>query len=299
MSELKFACPVCGQHIRCDTTKSGSEMECPTCFRKLIVPLAPAGGDSKLVLTAAAAGQARVVPGLVSPDEPGIQPAKDRSTLIFSMALVLLVGGAAVAVYAFRDKLLKPAAKPVAQQTNAPGLSGVASNMTFTPAPAGSETNWALNLADRPFPETNAVGRVNARGFTLERATVQGGTLTFRHQARTAQEMSVTINLFAKQGQELAGQSVNVDAGWTNAPKVTLRWKDEQQQPVSRTFRKGYALKLQFGAVTNGQLPGRIYLCVPDDEKSCLAGTFMAEIRKPTPPKTPKPGQPTAPAPKR
>src|SRR6266496_6076512 len=52
MSEFKFACPVCGQHITCDSRTSGSQMECPTCFRKLIVPQPSAAGSPNLVLTA-------------------------------------------------------------------------------------------------------------------------------------------------------------------------------------------------------------------------------------------------------
>src|ERR1043165_4171522 len=51
MSEFKFACPVCGQHITCDARTSGSQMECPTCFRKLTVPQPPATGSPNLVLT--------------------------------------------------------------------------------------------------------------------------------------------------------------------------------------------------------------------------------------------------------
>ncbi len=42
MSEFKYACPVCGQHIKCDSSQGGSVMECPTCFQKIIVPQAPA-----------------------------------------------------------------------------------------------------------------------------------------------------------------------------------------------------------------------------------------------------------------
>ena len=41
MSEFKYACPVCGQHIKCDSSQAGSQMECPTCFQKITVPQAP------------------------------------------------------------------------------------------------------------------------------------------------------------------------------------------------------------------------------------------------------------------
>jgi len=53
MSEFKFACPVCGQHITCDSGSSGTPMDCPTCFRTLVVPRASDNAPANLVLTAA------------------------------------------------------------------------------------------------------------------------------------------------------------------------------------------------------------------------------------------------------
>ena len=38
MSEFKFTCPQCGQHILCDTQWSGSEINCPACQQTLVVP---------------------------------------------------------------------------------------------------------------------------------------------------------------------------------------------------------------------------------------------------------------------
>ena len=40
MSELKLACPSCGQHIACDSAYSGAEIDCPTCAAKMTVPAA-------------------------------------------------------------------------------------------------------------------------------------------------------------------------------------------------------------------------------------------------------------------
>ena len=45
MSEFKYACPVRGEHIKCDSTQSGTTMECPTCFQKIVAPQAPATQD--------------------------------------------------------------------------------------------------------------------------------------------------------------------------------------------------------------------------------------------------------------
>ncbi len=44
-------------------------------------------------------------------------------------------------------------------------------------------------------------------------------------------------------------------------------------------------MRLEFGPLENGRLPGKIYLCTPDDDQSYLLGTFTAEVRKPKPPK--------------
>jgi hypothetical protein len=38
MSEFKFSCPQCGQHILCDPRWSGSEINCPACQQTLVVP---------------------------------------------------------------------------------------------------------------------------------------------------------------------------------------------------------------------------------------------------------------------
>ena len=52
ISELKFACPVCQQHIACDPGLGGLQMECPTCLGKIIIPKAPTGATTKLILRA-------------------------------------------------------------------------------------------------------------------------------------------------------------------------------------------------------------------------------------------------------
>src|ERR1051325_7910268 len=49
MSEFKFACAVCGQHITADSEIAGSQLQCPTCFRKIVVPQAPSAADPKFI----------------------------------------------------------------------------------------------------------------------------------------------------------------------------------------------------------------------------------------------------------
>jgi len=41
MSDFKFACPVCNQHIRCDTSYIGTQTKCPACQNTIAIPQPP------------------------------------------------------------------------------------------------------------------------------------------------------------------------------------------------------------------------------------------------------------------
>ena len=41
MSEFKFSCPHCQQHLLCDEQFSGSEIQCPNCHHLLHIPPVP------------------------------------------------------------------------------------------------------------------------------------------------------------------------------------------------------------------------------------------------------------------
>jgi hypothetical protein len=75
-------------------------------------------------------------------------------------------------------------------------------------------------------------------------------------------------------------------------PKVTLRWKDDQDKPLTKSYSEGYAMRVEFGEAANGRIPGKIFISLPDDAKSFAAGTFTADIRKPPAPKAKQPKAP-------
>lgn len=278
MSEFKFACPVCGQHITCDTRSSGSQMECPTCFRKLVVPRTQGGGSSSLLIHAAEVSTrpATQTAGV----EPLARPVR-RPFPYAAIAVVIILSVVAGGAYVFRDHI-----KKVVQERRPAAEEPPANPARKSMGPPADDRLWTLRLKDVKIPSTPAAGRVHGEDFLVERATLQGGTLNLRQGPAWPPDLGVTVNLFAKRGEDLAGQVVQIEATRTNAPRVTLRWKNEAEQPVTKTFRTGYALRLEFGPVAGDRLPGKVYLCTPDDAKSYVAGTFTAEIRKPAPPKT-------------
>lgn len=287
MSEFKFACPVCGQHITCDSGSSGAQMDCPTCFRKLVVPQAPAPGAKSFVLTAAEV-QMRPVPlagkGGPSGAAVDVKPKQTPGWLV-GVGVVLFVGGLAAAVFFF-IKGGKTPSKLSPEETS--GLKAPATNPSaglISPASVATATNWTLNLAEVSLPDSPASGAVHGQRFQLQRAVIQGGKLDLRQGSKWPPDLGFSIHLFAERAQDLAGKTVVLEASRTNAPRVVLRWKDEWDKPVTTDFKKGYLARLEFGKVTSNRLEGKIYLAVPDENRSYAAGTFNAEIREPKPKK--------------
>ena len=277
MSEFKFACPVCGQHITCDSRTSGTQMECPTCFRKLVVPRANGTGSPNLVLTASEVST-RPIPQSVGPDL--LAGAAKKQFPFAEVALVIVLGVVAGSAYVFRDQIIKSV-----RHEPQPAENSSLQKPKQVIAPPANDTNWTLHLGGVKIPDLPAAGRVHGENFLAQRVTLQGGTLNFRQGPNWPPELGLTVNLFANRGEELAGRTVQIEPSRTNSPKVTLRWKNDQDQPATKSFRSGYALRLEFGQVAGGRVPGRVYLCTPDDAKSYVAGTFTPEIRKPSPPK--------------
>jgi hypothetical protein len=286
MSEFKFACPVCGQHITADSSNSGGQLECPTCFQKIVIPQAPSSDDRKFILSASQVAKPRptsTVPG----DSTVIKAGSDWKTLVFWIVLGVLALGCGTAAYIYRDRLFP--AKPDSSKMagNTPGQP-----KPKPPPPPKVEyaipTNvaWSLELTNIVIPEGAAVGSIHGSGFFCEGATLQGGALTLRQGRSGPPDLGITIRLFAEQGEQLSGKTIVIEADREPPlPKVTLRWKDERQEAKTENINDGYAMKLAFGQAQNGRMPGKIFISLPDTAKSFIAGTFEARIRKPSPPK--------------
>ena len=286
MSDFKFACPICGQHITCDSGSSGSQMDCPTCFRHLVVPQAPAPGKTNFVITASEV-QTRSVPLPRQADTPTI--AQPKKLPIVAIIIGVLICGAVIAAVAYfiHAKKVQPSAMN-GDQTNDVVTAITPTNtqpVVVLPPPAADATNWSLTLDNAAIPDAPASGAVHGFGFTLERSTIQDGKLDLRQGAKWPPDTGVSIHLFAKRIEDIAGRTVIIEPTRTNAPKVILRWKDERGKGVNSEFKMGYAARVEFGQVNGKWLPGKIFIATPDDEHSYVAGTFNAEIRKPSPPK--------------
>jgi DNA-directed RNA polymerase subunit RPC12/RpoP/regulation of enolase protein 1 (concanavalin A-like superfamily) len=459
MSEFKYACPVCGQHIKCDSAQAGTVMGCPTCFQKIIVPQAPAGEDQKLILTGtrlddkkpATAADAAVAEAVAAGAEPPRARASKFPVLMVGLLLFLMlaagasyylfgsqiarwlghweaidIGGvgipgsfsrtgetwnvagsggdiwwlsdgfqyvcrqengdvtlttrvlgvgdtdpwakaglmiraslAANSAYemvlvtptsgvAFQERprtgspaatiLLVPAFRapcwlrltrqkdlftaeysangkawsalgtatnPMPANAYA-GLAVTAHNnaalceasfgpvtvkgggreattpaelteeMAEAEAPPANDTNWTTTLSGRGIPDAPVAGRIHGVDFISQRAAFQGGALILR--GKRGADFAAVIDFSGAPAAEIAGKVINVTTNAEKAAKVTLHWQDDIGRISKPSFDAGYALRLEFGPLANNRLPGKIYLCLPDPQKSYLMGSFDARV---------------------
>lgn len=281
MSEFKYACPVCGQHMMCDVSQGGSVMQCPTCFQKIIAPQAPAEG-SKFILTGTQVSEKKITARGYDPVAPSSAEEKNFPTamLVSALVVVLVVGAT---LFVFRAKIFPP-------KKIAPAPKAVAVVTTAAPppkpvpvAPPASDTNWMLTLDDAVIPNKTAVGRIHAQDFIIGRAIFQNGTLTLRDSAHGPIQSGFQINFSGALPEALASQSLNIIADTNKSARVTLLWRADDGTTQKTNYDNSYAMRLEFGVFANNRLPGKIYLCLPDAEKSYLMGTFNADARKPKP----------------
>ena len=132
MSEFKYACPVCGQHIRSDSSQTGTVVECPTCFQKITVPQAPATGDAKFIIRGS---KAEDRPAPRAPAGPGAATAPAKRSPLAAIALGIVLCAAGAAIFVFRGSIFRSAPT---------GTDAVSSNHVFgsasIPAPSNSTT---------------------------------------------------------------------------------------------------------------------------------------------------------------
>jgi DNA-directed RNA polymerase subunit RPC12/RpoP len=286
MSEFKFACPTCGQHIKCDSSQSGMAMDCPTCFQKICIPQAPTGSQ-RLLLTGT---KVKKIASDNAP-APAVIPLPRSSGPWVVILILLFVGVVAAAIY--WATIIRPRHATHGPIRQAPAPSEfVAPSAPVEPAPTApdvpvaptaSDASWRLDLAGSTLPETPVAGRIHGQDFRLDRAVFQNGALSLRAGSHTALEFGAVINFSGVPAEALAGKNINITTNTDRAARVTLRWKDGTVQKADYTG--GYALRLEFGQLDHNRLPGKIYLGLPDDAKSYLLGAFSANVSKPKPPK--------------
>jgi hypothetical protein len=194
------------------------------------------------------------------------------------MPLLMLVVTGGIAFLLWRNDL-KSLANGLAERATGPILQPVEPMVFKSPHPIPTNVTWTLSITNAAIPNSEVAGSVHGNGFLCERATFKAGRLSFRQGLTSVPDLGITVSLGVQQAEQLVGKAVVVTPkNPVPAPRVALRWKDDQREPVTEHIHSGYTMKAVFGTVTDGRLRGRIYIALPDDQKSFAAGNFNAEI---------------------
>ncbi|MCX7702247.1 MAG: hypothetical protein N2039_15330 [Gemmataceae bacterium] len=163
-------------------------------------------------------------------------------------------------------------------QTTQKGNKPTATGQKSTPAPNEKIDNlWTMDPDKMKTPKDGLVGRLGGEPFRPDQVQFENQVLTFRSGKEFLADQEVIIFLFADL-KELTAKPMLVkpkrDFG-DLAPHVHVHSKRKAgQAPDIGVYTDKYAMKLELKPEKDGQLRGTIHLCLPDDAKSFLAGTF-------------------------
>jgi hypothetical protein len=150
-------------------------------------------------------------------------------------------------------------------------------------AGGAAKVEWTTDLDKMKIPNRPASGKLLGQDFKVEGVKLQGGVLTLRQGKDFFPDMAVLIFLQLRPGDDVAGKTFEIPAADTpdpQRPHIHLQRRPPGEKlPKGQAFVTGYAMKLAFGKEALGRVPARIYLCVPDETKSVVAGTFSVDLK--------------------
>jgi hypothetical protein len=179
---------------------------------------------------------------------------------------------------------LNPGAVNVPQWNNAPVIKFDAPEprpdgekpIAAAPRPARvGDPVWTLDRAKIAIPDRPASGHLLGANFEVENARLDPpGTLTLKHGSN-----SLVIFLSLKPGQAIAGKSYEFGPERDfdlSRPSVHVHI----HEPFVKlgAYGDGYLMKLEFGKEVNQSVASRVYLALPDEAKSVIAGTFTLPL---------------------
>ena len=202
--------------------------------------------------------------------------------LIISYATVIVAVGMNIlflGVRAHVTEAFRGTHEPLA--TNQPTYTPVAqiqtqSNATDQVQSAGP--GWTMDVKDAQIPADPVIGEIHGASFDCKRVIYRNGNLKFLSAD------GGNFLMIHGVGASIENDSLEFQTALSDdAPKVEISWNDDQGQNETETFPNGYAMELKFGAAQKRKIQGQIYLCLPDDKKSYIAGTFTVVLPKPKP----------------
>ena len=130
-----------------------------------------------------------------------------------------------------------------------------------------------MDVKSMKFPKGPASGKVAGNDFKLESAIYDGNTLNLKEQGGRAQFF---IFLFLDKGVALDGKTFTITPDMRNNknPHIHIHARAKYW-----ALTNNYAMRLEFGPAKDGKTTGKIYLSLPDEDKTYFAGTIEVAPR--------------------
>ncbi|MGH7970608.1 MAG: hypothetical protein ACREIC_17925, partial [Limisphaerales bacterium] len=149
---------------------------------------------------------------------------------------------------------------------------------------------WTLDLMGAKIPESRVNGSISGTNFVADTVVVApmqtAEVLRFSQGQAPAPDRELLVYLHLRPGEKLGGQSFTISSEMRGAgvPSIAKLWKtNPRYAPTTKFFSSGYMMKLELGEATNGTLPGKIFVALPDAEQTVAAGVFSATTLAPQP----------------
>jgi len=149
--------------------------------------------------------------------------------------------------------------------------------------PAGAQgAGWKADLKKVAIPNRPAAGQIHGKPFRVEKAELDSqNILTLRQGKEFFADRDFKVFLFLS-GEKPDGKTIEVNAssrmGMT--AHVHMSWMEAKRTiPQIEMAMDKYTMRLVFGKRKNGKITGQIYLCMPDTQKSYVAGHFTAALK--------------------
>jgi len=142
---------------------------------------------------------------------------------------------------------------------------------------------YALETVTTNIPESRVNGMISGTNFLADTVRIDSaGTaqvLRFIQGTPASPDRELLIYLHPKPAEKTSGHTwtIKADQRGSDVPQVVKRAKiNPKYAATSKSFPYGYAMTLELGPTTNTTAVGKIYIALPDAEKSVVAGVFTA-----------------------
>ena len=147
-----------------------------------------------------------------------------------------------------------------------------------------------MDVSSVTIPVSKVNGVISGSPFVADKARIDkigaAYVLTLRQGAGLTPDRAVRVFLHLQGNGGPTNQTFTVspDAKDPAVSEVAKLWKTSAGfAPTEKDFFSNYALKLELGSMDKGLIPGKIFLALPDTDKTVVAGQFLTPVIMPDP----------------